>query len=167
MAFFVLEDKFASIECIAFPKVYERFSSHIRTDAAVTVSGTVSMRDDEVKILVNAMQELIENDSYRETTPVVPKTPEVQSKQTANSVSKGAPLTLHEGGKLFVRVPSLESELAKKAKNLVELFEGTTQVLFYDTEKGTYSSFSARFDLTPFTFAEMKALLGEENVIYH
>jgi len=161
MAFFTLEDKFSSIECIVFPKVYERISSLIRVDSAVVVSGTVSARDDEVKILVNTVQELIENGSYRETPP--------QPMSSQNSIEKPSaePLKLHEGGKLFVRVPSLTSPLTEKVKNLIALFEGGTQVVFYDTEKGTYSSYSSRFALTPFTFAEMKEILGDENVIYH
>ncbi len=171
MAFFMLEDKFSSVECIVFPKAYERVSTLVRTDEAVVVSGTLSFRDDEAKILVNAIQALIENDSFRETASALTQRKNSDAKPSvttsAPSPKKEMPFTLHEGGKLFVRVPSLESELSKKVKNLIELFEGSTQVVFYDTQKGTYSSYSARFDLTPFTLGEMKALLGEENVIYH
>lgn len=170
MAFFVLEDKFSSVECITFPKVYEKISSLIRTDAAVAVAGTLSFRDEEVKILVNDIRELVENEAFREvaTSPKPLETPtRTVEKRTPPTPEKKTPLMLHEGGKLFIRVPSLGSELSKKAKNLIELFEGSTQVVFYDMEKETYSSYSARFDLTPFTFEEMKALLGVENVIYH
>ena len=169
MAFFTLDDKFSSIECIVFPKAYEKFSSFIRVDSAVIVNGTVSARDDEVKILVNSIQELIENGAYRETSApeqsaMSKAKPEVSYDQKK---PKDAPFTLHEGGTLFVRVPSLISPLTDKVKNLIALFEGGTRVVFYDTEKGTYSSYSSRFDLTPFTFSEMKEILGEENVIYH
>jgi DNA polymerase-3 subunit alpha len=163
MAFFTLEDKFSSIECIAFPKAYERIYSLIRVDSAVVVNGTVSARDDEVKILVGSMQELIENASYRD----MPAKSTVVQAPTDTQKKKDETLKIHDGGKLFVRVPSLTSPLTDKVKNLIALFEGSTQVGFYDTEKGTYSSYSARFDLTPFTFAEMKGILGEENVIYH
>ena len=170
MAFFMLEDKFSSVECIAFPKVYEKVAALIRTDEAVVVNGTLSFRDDEAKILVNAMQTLIENDSFRESAVSSTPKPSVSEKtivKSQKSASQKESLVLRAGGKLFVRVPSLESELSKKAKNLIELFEGSTQVIFYDVQKETYSSYSARLDLTPFTFAEMKELLGEENVIYH
>lgn len=169
MAFFILEDKFSSVECVVFPKVYERISALIRTDEAISVNGTLSFRDDEAKILVNSMQVLIENDSFRET-PVSSKplssSGSSVTKRTEDS-SKEESFVLRAEGKLFVRVPSLDCELTKKAKNLIELFEGGTQVVFYDTAKGSYSSYSARFDLTSFTMREMKALLGEENVIYH
>ena len=169
MAFFMLEDKFSSVECIAFPKVYERFSSFIRTDEAVVINGTLSFRDDEAKVLVNAMQALIENDLFRETYTPSNSTspPEIPVAKRTEISPKAESLVLHADGKLFVRVPSLECELTKKVKNLIELFEGNTQVVFYDTQKGSYASYSARFDLTPFTLREMKSLLGEENVIYH
>ncbi len=169
MAFFTLDDKFSSIECIVFPKAYEKFSSFIRVDSAVIVNGTVSARDDEVKILVNSIQELIENGAYRETSaPVQSAMPKAQTEVSySQKKPKDAPFMLRDGGTLFVRVPSLTSPLTEKVKNLIALFEGGTRVVFYDTEKGTYSSYSSRFDLTPFTFAEMKEILGEENVIYH
>jgi len=132
------------------------------------VNGTVSSRDDEIEILVTSVQELIENASYQEKTP----TPKENSSATnpashQQNKPKELPLVIHEGGKLFVRVPSLDATITDKAKNLIALFDGGTEVIFYDTKKGTYSAYSQRFSLTPFTLGEMQALLGEENVIYH
>ena len=168
MAFFILEDKYSSVECLVFPKVYESTNPIIRVDSAVFVRGTVSPKDDEVKILVNSVEELIEDHDFKE---VKPKTAELSPSEKGipqNVTShKGLPFSLHEGGKLFVRVPSLDGSVCDKVKNLIELFDGRTQVVFYDTEKAVYSSYSTRFDLTPFTYAEIKELLGEENVIYH
>ncbi len=166
MAFFTLDDKFSSIECIVFPKVYERFSSLIYVDSAVVVNGTVSARDDDMKIIVNSIQELIENNNYHETLSenMIPKTSSAKYDQ---SKRKELPFKIHDGGKLYVRVPSLSDTVSEKVKNLIELFDGSTQVIFYDSEKGNYSSYSSHFNLTPFTFAEMQELLGEENVIYH
>ena len=66
-----------------------------------------------------------------------------------------------------MRVPSLSGKVCDKVKNLIELFDGRTSVVFYDTEKAVYHSYSTRFELTPFTYAELIELLGEENVIYH
>ena len=163
MAFFTLEDKYSSIECLVFPKVYEDVQSVIRVDSAVFVRGTVSLKDEEIKIIANSVEELIEDHNFKavETKPA----PKVPTEKV--TVPSKLPFALHDGGKLFVRVPSLDGKVCAKVKNLIELFDGRTEVVFYDTEKAAYSSYSARFDLTPFTYAEIKDLLGEENVIYH
>ena len=56
MAFMTLEDMTASIECLVFPKVYERFSDLVATDRLVRVSGKLSLREDEdAKLLVDSI----------------------------------------------------------------------------------------------------------------
>ncbi len=54
MCFVTLEDLYGSIECLVFPRVYERVSRLIQMDAAVTLKGTLSLREDEApKLLVD------------------------------------------------------------------------------------------------------------------
>ena len=54
MCFVTLEDLYGSIECLVFPRVYERVSRLIQVDAAVTLKGTLSLREDEApKLLVD------------------------------------------------------------------------------------------------------------------
>ena len=150
MAFFELEDKFGKIECVAFSKQYARMSHLIHIDCAVSVTGTVSRREDEVKLLVNDMEELIENAKFLPKEPPKP----VAEKPPAE-------------GKLYLRVPDFSGTPFKKAINLIDLFEGGTQVVFYDCEKKTYSAYGKRFLVSAFTLSELKSLLGEENVVYH
>lgn len=47
MAFMKVEDLTSNIECIVFPKVYEKLSALIQEDQLVVVKGRVSMREDE------------------------------------------------------------------------------------------------------------------------
>lgn len=150
MAFFDLEDKFGKIECVAFSKQYARMSLLIHIDCAVSVTGTISRRDDEIKLLVNDMEELLENAKY---TPKEPPKPAVEKPPAE--------------GKLYLRVPDFSGVPFKKAINLIDLFEGGTQVIFYDCEKKTYSAYGKRFQVSAFTLSELKSLLGEENVVYH
>lgn len=71
MAFFQLEDKYASCECIVFAKKYAELYPDIFLDNAVCVEGTVSIRDDEApKVLVNNMYSLTENDRFVEKETV-------------------------------------------------------------------------------------------------
>ena len=66
--------------------------------------------------------------------------------------------------KIYLRVPKIDSPEAKKAKNLIEIFDGETPVSFYDTETKGYTDFEVSLDATPFVIGELKKLLGDENV---
>ncbi len=47
MAFIKVEDLTGTIECILFPKIYERLSPLIQEDEMIIIKGRVSMREDE------------------------------------------------------------------------------------------------------------------------
>ncbi len=66
MAFFSVEDSGGTIECIAFPKVFERDADVIQVDHAVFVEGNLSVRDDEApKVLVSVLGLLVDNAHFR------------------------------------------------------------------------------------------------------
>ncbi len=76
MAFFTVEDAGGTIECLAFPKVYQRDHEIIAADCAVFVDGNLSVREDEApKILVSTMGLLVDNDHFSGTDPRVKETP--------------------------------------------------------------------------------------------
>ena len=77
-------------------------------------------------------------------------------------LAKGTPGKIK---KVYLRVPKIESTEAKKAKNLIEIFDGETPVAFYETESKQYFNFSVSLDATPFVIGELKKLLGDENVV--
>ncbi len=59
MGFMTLEDHAGQIECLLFPKVYERFGRQISEDEAVMVSGRLSIREEEEpKLLVDTIEPL-------------------------------------------------------------------------------------------------------------
>ena len=167
MAFFTLEDKYAGVECILFPKGYEKYSYLVRLESAVVVMGTISRREEEgIKILVNAVQELEDNASYQPSA----KAPE----QSAQAKKDGAPQAAKPAArptKIFLRVPSMTHEAAKKAINLIGIFEAeqsgyyTLSVQFFDDQTKTYKAYSAPLDASPYVIKELKAILGDQNVV--
>ena len=173
MAFFTVEDKYAGIECILFPKAYEKYGYLVRLDSAVVVMGSVSRRDEEgIKILVNAMTELEDNESF---LPSEQKEQPKLERSTYRS-TEAPPATARVSArptKIFLRVPSMIHEIAKKATNLVEIFEAenigsfSLAVCLYDTETKMYRDFDKRLDATDYVIRELKTLLGEENVVLH
>ena len=74
MAFFTLEDKTGEIECIAFPKAYNKFYAELRIDSAIFIVGQISLKDDEMpKIIVNDIEPLVENAQYKKRVATTPK----------------------------------------------------------------------------------------------
>ena len=67
--------------------------------------------------------------------------------------------------KLYLRVPSLIGDEFARAKNLVEIFEGATEVIFFDSSNKQYHPSGLGFDATDYTLKQLRDLLGNENVV--
>ena len=152
MAFFTLSDRFAETECMLFPSQYETYSAELREDSAVLVNGSISLRDDEKpKIIVSSVRELVDNSHFE------------AEKAEKSEDKKSVKPTVH---RLFLRVPDLEGLPYRKAANLVDIFDGFTQTVFYDVSKKEYVTYKHGVSVSDFVINEMKKLLGDENVVY-
>ena len=61
MAFVTLEDLTGQIECLVFPRVYEKFRFMLKEDEAVVISGKISVREEEApKLLAERVTPLAE-----------------------------------------------------------------------------------------------------------
>jgi DNA polymerase-3 subunit alpha len=58
MAFLKIKDFTDSIECVCFPKIYEKYRDIIDSDGCIVVKGAVSERNGEKSILVDKMKKL-------------------------------------------------------------------------------------------------------------
>ena len=52
-----------------------------------------------------------------------------------------------------------------KAKNIVDIFDGTVSVIFYDSSVATYKAYSVGLDVSPFVISELRDILGDDNVV--
>ena len=72
MCFITLEDFYGTIECLVFPRIYDRLARMIQNDTVVVIRGTLSLREDEEpKLLVEDIRPLDSADS----TPLAPERP--------------------------------------------------------------------------------------------
>jgi len=157
MAFASLEDKYGSIECIVFPSQYSRDAKYLNEDAALLVEGTLSVREDEdPKIIVSKITELIENSNFnaRDMKAVSVKEQSQKSLTLPKQLSK-----------VYLRVPEMDSKEYLKAKNLVDIFEGNVKVIFFDSSRSEYFNYDKGIDLTSYIRRELILLLGEDNVV--
>ncbi|MBR0442700.1 MAG: DNA polymerase III subunit alpha, partial [Clostridia bacterium] len=165
MAFFTLEDRYAEIECLAFPKIYESYGECVRPDTAVCVWGTVSYRENEdPKLLVDKIQLLVDNDAYVD----VPPASEEHHAPRQTPVSQSTPVRAVgdlTGKKLYLRLPDHKGLLYRKAMALIEIFEGNVPVVLYDGTSKTYQAYRGGIALSDYLLGEFVRLLGEHNVI--
>ena len=174
MAFFTLEDQSGELECIVFSRQFSECAHLIRADLAVCVSGSVSLREEEApKVLVNRVEELVENSVFRavdikkeaETKSVGSRAADAPKADVNGQAGKRAEAPAPKPTRLFLRLPQRNGLLWKKAENLAAIFEGTFPVSFYDAQTKQYAMAHASVTLSDYLLRELRALLGEENVI--
>ena len=171
MAFFTIEDRAGEIECLAFPAQFTRYGHLIRVDAPLYIKGNLSLRDGEEetpKILVSEITEILDNSRAEAivTTPVRQEAkPRVRIDAEKTGESASAYTETNPPAKIFLSVPARESAEFKKAQNLVELFEGNTKVIFYDSASASYFPSQSGIAFSAFVHRELVSLLGESNVV--
>ena len=161
MAFFTIEDRYAEIECLVFPKVLQEYSYTLREDCVIRVEGNLSVREEEhPKILVSRFEELLDNEAMK-NRPQPPQEPV----SPAKSVAKNASVMPQSVKILYLRVPHLSSAAFLRAKNILDIFEGNVPVSVYDASTKTYHKQQNGFDCTAYTLRELQKILGAENVV--
>ncbi|MBQ9801652.1 MAG: DNA polymerase III subunit alpha [Clostridia bacterium] len=172
MVFFTLEDRMGELECLAFPKVRERFAELLCADSVVRVTGQLSLREDEPpKILVSGMMALPPNGTAdkahgeAQQQASAPHQMARASEKTQQAAVSQSAASLTGVRMLYLRVPSLTDPLYARARTILEIFDGQTPVSVFDASTKTYHKQAVGFDLTPYTHRELIAILGAQNVV--
>ncbi|MBE6655373.1 MAG: DNA polymerase III subunit alpha [Ruminococcaceae bacterium] len=152
MAFLTLEDRYAEIEIIVFPKQLEGYHDILLSDTAVRIRGTLSEREEDgVKLLLSSAEPLISNAKLLQ---------EGQAVREEKKKDKG------KESCLYLRVPSLSAPETKEALEMVRFSPGDVSVLFYDASTGkTVAPKDTRTSPTSVMLGALRALLGDENVV--
>lgn len=154
MAFFKLEDRYGELECVLFAKHYAANAGLVHVDSAVCVYGELSYKEDEApKILVVKILPLTDNSNYADD--------ELNAVHSVKSVTH----TEKKHTKLYLRVPSMNSEEYKKCENLIAIFPGNVQVIYFDSETKKYLSSGRGISLTDYLEKILVSYIGKENVI--
>ena len=191
MAFITVEDRYAEIEVIVFPKVLDTCAQYLSYDTALWVEGTLSVREDEPpKILATAIFPLKTNDmiasapqdppSVQQPSPGKPESAARPVQTTASPRRTSATPIPQTAKTLFLRVPQVNPTNLQfaHAENYAQIFScslgyrqteavGTqVSVVFYDTETAQYHrNMTPPIGLTPYVLALFEDLLGADNVV--
>lgn len=164
MAFVTLEDIYGSIEALVFPKVLERSADLLTPGSAVKAHGRISFTEEKDPKLVCEYFS-------------APYSPEAMLAQGARDGQSAAPAgggkapvqirgynTAYRG--LYLRVPSMNDPLCRKALQYIEVFDGVTDLYLYalDEKKLVRAPARYRVAVNYALVAALKRLLGEENV---
>ncbi len=144
MAYVMLEDGTGSMEMLCFTRVLEQYGSYLKEGQVISVSGTLSVRDEKAPQLMC--------DFAR------PLTGAAQGETAADS----APQT--DRRTLYLKMPSLDCPEMEMFKKILFLFEGGSnpvRIRLADTGKLIGTTCNLQDSL----IREMKARLGEENVV--
>lgn len=140
MAFIKLEDASGEIEVIVFPNQYVKFSDILSVGKVISISGTVTIRDeDPCKIIMESGEMLINNNSYAK-----------EEKQK----------------RLYLKVETIKSKMVTDIIDLLKEFKGNTEVVFYDSQDKKYvKSSDIKINVDENVISALKMILGENNVI--
>ena len=144
MAYVMLEDGTGSMEMLCFTRVLEQYGSYLKEGQVISVSGTLSVRDEKAPQLMC--------DFARPLTGAV----------RGETATDSAPQT--DRRTLYLKMPSLDCPEMEMFKKILFLFEGGSnpvRIRLADTGKLIGTTCNLQDSL----IREMKARLGEENVV--
>ena len=183
MAFISLEDKLAEIECIIFPKAYNKYYHEIRVDSGVIIEGTVSLKEDEdPKIIVNDIKPLQENSLYKkeEKMEKASATATVNEEKQSNDkfnvfmslyMGMGQAVSTADASepapeKIYLRVKDMKCREFYDAKRVVDTNRGgETRMIFFDASTKKYAEYSEKLKYSKAIYNNLCTLLGKDNVI--
>ena len=153
MAFVTVEDLYGSVECVCFPKVYDKIRNFLDADRVVTVSGKMSIDGDKAPaIIVDRMEE------FSIDTPI--KATGVKAEQPVErAVKKEKP---DNQKTLWLNVTGLEDADIEELMETLTFYEGETQVIF--VQNGKKSLCSQRVTPNRALMAELSGFLDEKAI---
>ncbi len=151
MAFVTVEDLYGSIECVCFPKVYDKIRNFLEADTVVSLSGKISIEEEKAPvIIVEKMTEFILDE----------ETPKANSAKVENPVVSAKAVVKDETPKrLWLNVSDLEEADIDELLETLTFYEGDTEVYFVKDRKKMLCT--QKVSLNKAFFAELASFLPE------
>lgn len=155
MAFLEVEDMYGTINVLVFPKLYTEYSALLTPGTVLKVTGRVSVRESgDCDLICHSLERVEKGEAVpnAESTAVASK----KAEQGKGNIRKG----------LYLRVDSMESEVYKKARLIMDVFDGDTPVIVkaLDTGKALVLPKEQWVMINRPMLRDITLLLGEDNV---
>ena len=123
MAFVTVEDLYGTVECVCFPKIYDRIRDFLENDRVVSLSGKISIDDEKLPaIIVDKMTEF----TLEEAAPRATVNTSVEYASSPNA----APVKPDSEKKLWLNVDSLDDADIEELLDTLTFYAGETSVCF-------------------------------------
>ena len=148
MGFVTVEDVYGAIECIVFSRLFSESILMLNEGNVILIKGRLSLREDKAPTIVC--------ESIEPCPSNVDKVTEAATKPKKKRAG------------LFLRVESARYPQRKSVENLLSIFDGSFPVYYYFADTGKYEALGTSLWVQPneTMFAELRRLLGGENVVY-
>ena len=165
MAFVNVEDQYGMAEMLVFPNVFDEYGLYFREGNIIDVVATVNITEDEDPKIISKKEKLVTNDTKPE--PLKTYADYRNNREQVKAPTANRPVNPQKPKTLYIRIDNLESKSFKKAKRLLEIFEGRTPVVFYltDTNKKLQAPQNLWVDLNSVLVNELKKQLGDDNIV--
>jgi DNA polymerase-3 subunit alpha len=151
MAFVTVEDLYGSVECVCFPKVYDKIRNFLEADRVVSVFGKMSIDGDKAPaIIVDRMEE------FSIDTPI--KATGVKAEQPVERAVKKEKTDNQKT--LWLNVTGLEDLDIEELMETLTFYDGETQVIF--VKDGKKSMCSQKVTPNRALMAELSGFLDEK-----
>lgn len=146
MAYAKLEDLYAEIEGVVFPKMYDKYRDLLVNDNIVMIRGTVKRNNGKININITEIQPWNKNEEQTQTD-----NPVQEHKVNASTQ------------KVYIKIDDMKSY--REVLDLIELFPGVTPVvfkMFYDSKAQLYSK---GVTVKENFVNRIKAIVGANNIV--
>ncbi len=160
MAFANIEDRYGSLEAVIFPNVYEKYAVFLGDGNVVLIRGSINFKEnEEPKIICDSIAPARNNEECK-------KNP-LDSAGNRNSTQHIPNIIVARPSALYLRIDDLYTDKYDRAKRVLDIFEGSTPVIFYltDSKRKVKAPTSMWVSLNDVMIKELKHQLGEENVV--
>ncbi len=169
MAFITVEDQSGEIEVVVFPKLLAKTGYLLLKDTPLAITGTISVKEDDVSVLANKIVLLTENESDA-STKYFARTG--ADKNAHNSSLKACSSETEEQTKesshnFYIKIDDVGTSLYNKVHSIIEKHKGSYQVIFYSESRGKYiKEQGLRASYRKSLIDELEGLLGNGRVVF-
>jgi DNA polymerase-3 subunit alpha len=151
MAIVTVEDMYGTIECVCFPKIYDKIKGFMSEDRVVFVKGKISINDDKApSIIVDTMTEF----TQEEKTEVKESAPRAEGKETQT-----APKVENKEKRLWLNITGLDDADVEELMETLCFYGGDTTVIF--VKDGKKLLCSQKVTPNKALLAELRGFLSE------
>jgi DNA polymerase-3 subunit alpha len=122
MAFVTVEDLYGSVECVCFPKIYDKMRSFLEQDKVVSLTGKISIDEEKAPvIIVEKIWEFSTEEKPEKT---------VVAKQAREQAATAPVRKADKDKTLWLNITAMDEADVEELMETLTFYEGETQVIF-------------------------------------